>query len=360
MNTRYSIIYLTIFVFAFMAFVFEPGKELDLYRWFYEEIPVISKYPLADFISDQIDIYDDFMYQVTCILAYKNGISLFFINSLYVGLYYYLVFKIINLYISINGIKLCQQDETIIILYSFISVLPILVFSIARMLASVDIIFLGIYFLLKKKRLLFFILLLFSLVFHVGSIIFIFILFVGFLFYLLNVDKWITTVRMRYVLFSMLGCFLILFLPSSLNDMRILLLEMELFGQRYQNSSYLNSDDINSVFESTLWYLKTAKLITAFVLFVLIVNAKKIRIPANFGIAIYIVYCFVLGSMSFVGDRIMMFMPIYNGILMYEIVYNYEKRGKNPSWFFLLICFQVFITVLSLLKERECFFPFLY
>lgn len=355
LNTRYSLVYLTIFILALMAFIFSPNKDLDLYRYFNEVVPNVASQDLSLYITERIENYSDFMYEVTCVIAYKNGLSLSLVNSFFVGMYYLLIFKIVRLYIRLHNIHLSHQEETYIIFFSFFSVLPILSFSISRMLASIDMIYLGIYLSLNKKYLFALLFYLLSLLCHYGSIVFFLSLFVGFVFYKFQFNNLVHSLFLRYILFVCLG---LLFFKSSgvLSEIQTQILGAEILASRYQNSEYFTSAHLENIIDRKVLYLVAGELFLTFILLEEIVYLKKEKIVANVGIAIYLIYCFFMGSMAFLGDRIMMFIPFFNGISMSQIVYNKKVIGRNPVRLYLYMMIGILMSLWCFYVERAPFF----
>ena len=295
------------------------------------------------------------MYEVSCVIAYDNGISLFLVNSFYVGLYYFLIFKIIHLYTRLHNIRLSQRSEIFITIFSFFSVLPILSFSIARMLASIDIFYIGIYLSLRKKYIFALLFVLLSLLFHYGSIIFIFALLLGVCFYFLRINNLVRSSLMRYLLYGGLGilCF---YSSNILSEIQSLIVGAEFVASRYQESIYMTDMLSESVLKSNVLYLKFGKLFLAILILEEIVNLKNNKFVENIGIAIFLVYCFFLGSMDFLGDRIMMFIPFLNGIFMCQIICNRKIRRIYPLRQYLFMTVSIFMSLWCMYAERACFF----
>lgn len=355
LNTRYTIVYLLILILAFMAYIFSPNKDLDLYRWYYEKIPAVAYQDLGIFISNRIETYSDFLYEVTCAIAYKNGISLSIVNSFYIGLYYYFIFKIIVYYRRLHNIILSHRDEIYIIVFSFFSVLPILSFSIARMLASIDMLYIGIYFSLKKNYLFAIIFVLLSLLYHYGSVVFIISFLLGAVFNVFQINKLVHTSLCRYLLYGSFG--VLCFLSSHiLSEIQNLIVGAGFLTSRYQESIYMTDLLHESVLQSNVLYLKFGKLFLIFLLLEEIVYLKKDKFVGNIGVAFFLVYCFFLGSMDFLGDRIMMFIPIFNGIFMCHIICNRKIRREYPVRQYLFMMVSILMSLWCMYAERSDFF----
>lgn len=355
LNTRYNLVYLAIFILAFMAYIFSPNKDLDLYRWYYEKIPSMAYQDFGLYISNRIETYSDFLYEVICAIAYKNGISLFLVNSFYVGLYYLLIFKIIYLYSRLHNIHLSQRAEIFIILFSFFSVLPILSFSIARMLASIDMLYIGFYLSLKKRYIWASLFVLLSLLYHYGSVVFVFMLLLGFVFCVFQISKLVRTTLCCYLLYGFVGilCF---YSSLVLSEIQALIVGANILSSRYQESIYMTDSLQINILENKVLYLKYGEIFMAILLLEEIVSLKNEKYAQNIGIAIFILYCFFLGSMQFMGDRIMMFIPIFNGIFMCQIVYNRNLRGKKSVRQYIFMTISCFMSLWCFYAERACFF----
>lgn len=356
-NYKAVYVYSLIGLITILAYIFEPARALDLYDIYYDLAPSLERYTIYEFISKSIDSQSDFMYYIS-LMAFNNiGLSPRIMNMFYVCLYYLMIYKIVLLFIKKNKIQLSPREELFVVIAAFSSVLPIFVFSISRQLAAIDILFVGIYLLLKNKKILGCFICAFSLSFHLGNVIFIFILLTGLLFNYININRFVKGTILRYCVLGIVGFFFLFYFPKFFIYIQSIVLDSELL-LLYQNSDYLNNDKLSSVFKSDLWYLRIAKPLSAFIMYICIVNIKKCDFLCNHGLATFVTYCFFLGCLAFIGDRIMMFVPILFGVLLAEITLEINCRKKTIPFFYVFVFIYCAFNIMNIYFERQNFFPF--
>lgn len=356
MNTR---IYFIIFFLAIMAFLITPVKDLDLYQYYYDILPDAERYSIPDYIELCIATNQDFMYIVSLMFIKGMGLPIQLVNFFYVGLYYLLIFKILSIVTQSYSLNFYSRDYFIVIIATFFSALPILVFTISRTLAAIDILYIAIYYFLNKKYYKGTFFAIFSILFHVVSILFIFVIAIGCIFNYLEISQKFNRTLYRYIFWGSISLVLMFFVPRLLEQIQFFILSLNVFYV-YEGSSYLN-DASSSLFTpgGYLWYLRYGKPYAAFVMFICLVNIKKHDEVVNYALAFLLVYCFIMGNMAFVSDRLMMFMPFLYGSLILCLLAEIKERKRNAMPIFILMLGSFLISMANIYVERASFFGFL-
>lgn len=351
-SNRFIIFYL-IMLLAIMAYYFKPDSDLDLYLY-YKEVPFLASKPILEYIVDCVNDYSDFMYRSLLIIIYNIGFPVEIVTAFFVGSYFYLIYKILTEYLRIRKIKLSRQDELIVFIASFFSVLPIFVFSISRMLAGIVVFYWGLLFLIRQRYVFGLFLVFFSLTFHLGMVLFLFILFISWCINKIDINSYISNRTFRFLFFFLAGVsplfFFYLFFPRILSYVY----DLGLFGDRYQDT-YLSNEEVASVFNNKMWFVRYGEPFNLLIMFLLLVNAHQ-REEVNYGLSFLFFYSVFLGSICFLGDRMMMMMPILYGILMTNVIYERKIKHKKASFFMLLIFVFTFFNIFNFYTCRPVFF----
>lgn len=341
------------------AFLFEPMRGLDLYEYYYRIAPIAEKYTVFDYINQAILKSEDFMYVVSLIVATDIGFPPHIMTSIYVGLYYFLIYKIVYFFIRNRHLMLHSYEILAIVTFSFFSVLPILVFSVARTLAAIDVIYLGIYYFLKGRWVKGILLCLTALTYHLGMFLLLFVLLLGLLFHAIRINSVVTSNKLlRYLFLGILAFFVCDYFPQFIGILQTYILDTEVLSM-YSNHSYLNDATITSIFSSKLmWYYKIGKPLSLVIIYICIVNVRKADLLCNLGISLFLMYSFFMVCFTFISDRIMMFIPVFYGMLMAELISEKNQHNVNSMRFYSLMLLLTSVNLLSIYTERKSFFSF--
>lgn len=356
MSNRRTIFFL-ITILAIMAFYFKPDFDLDIYRY-YENTPGLARIPIYEYISDCVNNYSDFMYRATLILIYNMDFSLGVANALYVGSYYFLIYKIISEYLIVRKIKLSKKDELIVIIASFFSALPIFVFSVSRMLSGIVVFYLGFYFIIRHKYIYGFLTIVASLTFHLGMSLFLLMLLFSWCVNKIDASKYLGNQKIKLLFLLMVGFFPLFFFYLYFPIIQSFVFETGLFGNHPYQEIYLNGDvasSQSSVFYREMWYIRYGEPISLLILFFCLVKIRQHEV-VNYGISFLFLYSSFLGSVSFLGDRMMMIMPVLYGILMSNVIYEQRIKQRNASFFIRLMLFYSVFNILNFYTCRTVFF----
>ena len=350
------IIFFVILVLAVMAFYFKPDFDLDIYRY-YADTPGLARIPIHEYISDCINNYSDFMYRTTLILVYNMGFSLGVTNALYVGLYYFLIYKIISEYFNIRKIKLSKNDELIVVIASFFSALPIFVFSVSRMLSGIVVFYWGSYFLIRRKYIFGLLTIVASLTFHLGMSLFLLMLLFSWCVNKVDISKYLNNQSFKLLFLLMVGFFPLFFFHLYFPLIQSFVFETGLFGNHAYQEIYLNGGGVStqdSVFNRGMWYIRYGEPLSLLILFLCLVKNRQREI-VNYGISFLFFYSSFLGCLSFIGDRLLMIMPALYGILMSNVIYEQRTKHKNASFYIRLMLFYSGFNILNFYTCRNVF-----
>ena len=356
MNSRIS--YLIVIILAFWAYIFTPVKGLDLYYYYYEYLPEDKSYTIPEFIMNQVETNNDFMYRVSLMAVDSIGMPIQLVNMFYVGLYYFLIYKILSCYIIKKKIRLSSNAVQFICISSFFSALPILVFSISRTLSAIVVLYIGIYLILNNKYVIGLIILFLSITFHIAALLFLFSLGSGLLFNIFNFSRRINSHFLFKLSLGLLGVFFLLGLPVLFSQIQAFILSLNIF-YTYAGTKYFHEDSISLLDGDYLRYLTYGKLLLMVVMYLCIISIKKSDILVNFAIPVFLFFCFVSGTMPFVGDRLMMLIPVLWGTMMLQVMNEYKEKRKNTIIFSGSIVLTLLFSFYCVCFESKSFFGFL-
>ena len=156
-----------------MATIFTPDKFLDLFRYYEEAESINTDSSIKTIYENYMEASSDFIYYLTFYIFRILHIPIHLVNGLYVTLFYYGAFSILEQYANRCSDNILDSDMKMTMTAMVFAMPVMFVFSIARMTASFAFIFLSITFLLKKERIVAIIFLLLSLYTHTGAMIYV-------------------------------------------------------------------------------------------------------------------------------------------------------------------------------------------
>ena len=327
-----------------MAFFFHPDKELDLYRYYEIANSAYFNMSFLDYIKEQFFTEFDFFYGLSFLLIKKIGLPIEIINSFYVTIYYWIICKIILLYISLSSIEFERKFyiDYVIILIFFVCQ-PVLIFSISRQLAAIDIFYIGLFYYLKKQYIKAYLWIFLSMFFHVGMFIFVVVFILSYI-----ISKWSAFFNSKY--YSIYILLAVIFV-STINYSNIInfISNLNILPIRYQMTYAQNTiAKTNS--------LSLDQYMQIIILYINLVSIRKDRLLSSLGFLILLLLCFFKANMFFLMQRVFMFLPVFQGMFM--INYFYQNLGnKYKSHFYILITFIAFLfSILNVYYYRRVFF----
>jgi|GEM_PF-6208964 len=326
--------YFIVFILATFAFFFVGSSSLDLGRYYEGAMMLDENTNIITFAVENFKINFDFIYYTSFLIIKKIGLPIQSINFLYVGLYYFMSLKILDLYTN-NFRKASPSIINFIVIFMITSVGVYIIFSISRNLAGISFFLIGLYLLLKKKKY-FFIFWILSIFTHTGMFLYISI-FAVFYFVIPYPKKLNNKLLIILLVTSMF--FLGRFLPTIL----VSISNLPFFDSYSRYLSYTEIDDNLDLFTylapvETIFYYYFALIL--FIFFLFLKQYNKV-IWAGFGVFLFLVLSFDF-SVMFVQRSIMFLLP-FQGILAVCIYKeNYNKR-RNLDFYLLIMTFSIIL-----------------
>ena len=333
------------FILACMALIFHPDEELDLYRY-YENANMLSvDTSIWDYIKLQFLREGDFFYGVSFLLVKKIGLPISVVNFFYVGLYYWMIYKILSYYSTIR-----ESDYKFswlfvyVAVFTFWAVQPILVFSISRQVSAIAIFYIGILYYLKGKPKVCFLFIVFSMFFHVGMFMFIILVMLGYYVYKLRLYNLFA--RRTFVWLIVVG--LIISAINLSTVMNIINNFSFIFSERYQNT-YLGMEQDDSSMGLSL-----DMMLQILLLLMNLSILKNNNLLFSVGIVLYFALCFFATNMFFLVQRTFLFLPVFQGMMTLNY-FRVSQKNETVNIYLLLTFATISFSAMSIYFYRRCF-----
>lgn len=294
------LLYFIIFLFLYISLsLFTFPDALDITRY-YENVAysVQSDIKLIDYIKHLLDSTIDFVYFSSLFIAYKLGISLNIITTIYLSMYYICCLELFRL--NNNLI----QTKKLIIFYALMCAPFIWVLEISRNLAAISFFYIAVIFFLRKLKKVGLVFAIVSIFTHISMITYIPIVCVAYLLskktYSIN-HKYIAFI---FVIMSIIGYLL----PGKIIDVMTLLSE----GSETRYSYYATYDNINPLLNTIIGYGDKMPMFFIFIYsIIIVVKNKKHDFFFWMLFMLTTMLSFALFSSLLLTNRIIMLMPLF-------------------------------------------------
>ena len=331
-KNKYSLHYILVYFFIFFIMqITEHNESLDIWRYY--AIAKVDSYQYSSifsYISNQFEIYKDFIYFSSLWLAAKVGISLDFVTSFYLTIYYCITYTVIKKHFRGFLIPL------IVVLFVLLFAPFIWVQTISRNLAAISICYVGIKNYLDGKYVNAICWAVLSVFTHFSMLMYmpVFIL----AHYLLKFDvnrKVLILSIFAMLIFSYFSpAFLVNLLTSSLQGS----------DSRWE-ASYVDYESVGALMSTNIGYGDKLPMLCGYIYSVFILLQSKSRDYMFWCLYILVIMLsfFIFSSLMFT-NRIMMLMPIF---VAWISVKNYILGSKKEKYYIIISSVLGFICILA-------------